>query len=197
MPRKRRLGPLYMPPDVFDYADECPTCLRWYVPFFPGDSCSHCKNRGVPLYPNRLRSSAIRRGLSLRELHRRTGLAWSGLMEISNGRCAPHDSTKRRLLRGLGLHHRDSKRVFPRPRRPNRRQPVAGGQSPSAASDCENVEVSEGSGTLGGKVGVQARDRTVLPASRSRESPVCGVSSRSREAGGAGSPIESENLWRK
>ena len=147
MARKRRLGPLYMPEDVFDYADECPTCLRWFVPIFTGDSCCHCKNRGVPLYPNRVRSSAIRKGLSLRELQRRTGLAWSGLMDISNGRRAPHESTKQRLLQGLGLHHSDSKRVFPRPRRPNRRQPVAGGQSPSTASDCENVEISEGSAT--------------------------------------------------
>ncbi len=127
MPRKWKLGPLWMDADVFDYATECPVCLRWFVPY-PGETdCNVCESRpGVPRYPNRVRSSALRKGLSLRELRRRTGLAWSGLVEISNGRRAPHRSTQLRILRALGLPSSEAKRVFPRPRAPNRRKAVAG-----------------------------------------------------------------------
>ncbi len=126
MAQKWKLSPLYMDPDIFDYAEECPVCLRWFVPF-PGETdCTVCKSlRAIPRYPNRVRSSALRKGLSLRELHRRSGLAWSGLVEISNGRRAPHERTKQRLLRAIGLPRSDAKRIFPRPRAPNRRKPVA------------------------------------------------------------------------
>ncbi len=128
MPRKWKLGPLWMEADVFDYATECPVCLRWFVPIHTGenDGCWCEGRRGVPRYPNRVRSSALRRGLSLRELQRRTALAWSGVIEISNGRRAPHRSTQLRILRALGLPSSEAKRVFPRPRGPNRRKPVAG-----------------------------------------------------------------------
>ncbi len=127
MAQKWKLGPLYMDPDIFDYANECPACLRWCSPF-PGETdCTVCQSRReIPRYPNRVRSSALRKGLSLRELQRRSGLAWSGLVEISNGRRAPHRSTQLRILRALGLPSSETKRVFPRPRAPNRRKPVAG-----------------------------------------------------------------------
>jgi hypothetical protein len=128
MAQKWKLGPLYMDPDIFDYAEECPVCLRWFVPIsadYP--DCTVCSSlRKIPEYPNRLRSSALRRGLSLRALQRLTGLAWSGLVEISNGQRAPHERTKQRLLRAIGLPRSDAKRIFPRPRAPNSRKPVAG-----------------------------------------------------------------------
>jgi hypothetical protein len=127
MAQKWKLGPLYMDPDIFDYAEECPVCLRWFSPISANyPDCTVCSSlRPVPQYPNRVRSSALRKGLSLRELQRRTGLAWSGLVEISNGRRAPHRSTQLRILRALGLPRSDAKRIFPRPRAPNSRRQVA------------------------------------------------------------------------
>jgi hypothetical protein len=115
-----------MDSDIFDYAEECPVCLRWFVRIRADEpDCTLCSSlRKVPRYPNRLRASALRRGLSLRELQRRTGLAFSGLVEIANGRRAPHERTKQRLLRAIGLPRSDAKRIFPRPRAPNRRKPV-------------------------------------------------------------------------
>jgi hypothetical protein len=103
-------------------------CLRWFVPIRADEpECGWCISlRGIPRYPNRVRSSALRKGLSLRELQRRSGLAWGGLVEISNGRRAPHERTKQRLLRAIGLPRSDAKRVFPRPRGRNSRKPVAG-----------------------------------------------------------------------
>lgn len=115
---------LYVDRSTIEFGEECPTCLRWFVFVFPDDPCPHCENRGIPRYPNRVRYCAILAGISLREVGRRSGLAWSGLMEISNGRRAPHESTKRRVLEALGLDPSsaiDCKRVFPTPRKRNAR----------------------------------------------------------------------------
>jgi hypothetical protein len=122
-------GSIRMNDVTLEYGLECPDCLRWWLPVYPDDPCLQCERWGVPTYPNRVRYFAINQGISLREVRRRSGLSWSGLVAISRGRCAPHRRSRVRILRALGLNPRsrhDMKRVFPRPRRRYRRKPVAG-----------------------------------------------------------------------
>jgi len=42
MLRNWKLGPLYMDPDIFDYAVECPVCLRWFVPIYAVNPTAPC-----------------------------------------------------------------------------------------------------------------------------------------------------------
>lgn len=112
---------------AIEHGEECPHCLRWFCRVLPDDSCLLCESRGTPRYPNRLQYFAILAGLSLREVARRSNVAWSGLVEISNGRRSPHRSTQKRIVEALGLDAsdpRDFRRVFPTPRKRNRPRTV-------------------------------------------------------------------------
>ena len=123
MKKFRKLGPVYLDEVTIEYGRECQDCLRWSIPLFPNAACHHCPLRGVPTYPNRVRFYAVRQGISLREVQRRSGVSWASIMQISQGRCAPHNATRARILTALGFDPSNSieaKMVFPRPRRRNR-----------------------------------------------------------------------------
>ncbi len=158
MPRRpRRLRPLYQDLASIEHGKECALCLRWFIPVFADLPCPHCENRGTPRYPNRVRSFAIRAGISLREVARRSKLAWSGMVEISNGRRAPHLSTQCSIVKALGLDASDPRnfrRVFPNPRGPNRPRTVK--EPEPAPQTC-----SEAPDTMVGP----ARSRVVTPPS--------------------------------
>lgn len=122
MKRIRKLGPVYLDETTIEIGRECQECLRWSIPPFPNAACHHCPLRGVPDYPNRVRSYAVRQGISLREVQRRSGVSWASIMQISQGRCAPHEATRDRILTTLGFDPSNPievKMVFPWPRRRN------------------------------------------------------------------------------
>lgn len=115
MPRTEQI---HMTEDTVKYGVECNICLRWYVPVESGDPCYYCKKYGEPKYPNRVRYAAIQSGMSLRELSRKSKLNWRTVRLVSQGKRAPHMSTKRKMLRALGipLKKNELAYIFPHPR---------------------------------------------------------------------------------
>lgn len=103
-----------------EYGKECNDCLRWYVPLSEFDEpCPHCKRFGQPKYPNRVRYLAVKQGMSLRGLCKKAKLQWRTVRLVSQGKIAPHLSTKKKILKALGRSIRDNELsyVFPHPRR--------------------------------------------------------------------------------
>jgi hypothetical protein len=110
---------IYMDSSTIEFGRECPRCLRWFVPVFDDDPCSHCIEHGCPPYPNRVRYFSVKNDVSLREISRKTKLEWRTVRMISQGRRAPHLSSKRKILRALGMSSKKSELnyVFPHSRR--------------------------------------------------------------------------------
>jgi lambda repressor-like predicted transcriptional regulator len=112
-------GRIYMDRLTIEHGQECSDCLRWFMPVFKDDHCPHCHNYGQPQYPNRIRYLTLKKGYTLRELSRRSGLAWRTVRLIYQGHRAPHIGTKKKLLRALGVSTKRSELnyVFPHERR--------------------------------------------------------------------------------
>ncbi len=114
---------IYMDTYTIEQGLECSDCLRWFVPVFAkSDPCPHCTKQGIPEYPNRIRYLTVKNGYSLREIARIAELEWRTVRLISQGKRAPHSSTKKKLLKALGesFNKLNMQYVFPNSRRSQR-----------------------------------------------------------------------------